>query len=109
MHYIIGTTITAPQSKSSGKIKPGMTSSQIRALSSGTTKYKEQRDQLVPGGTYTLTRIYKEDEKYVYKYVSGRSTAELIFESITSAENFIAELKGESIPDYSDVYKTMSD
>lgn len=109
MHYIVGTEIIAPASKSSGKIKPGMTSSQIRALSTRGNADNEQLSKLTPGVKYTLARIYTENDMFVYKFIGTQSIVLLEFTSIQAAERFIAETRGESVTSYEHVYNSMTD
>jgi len=109
MHYIAGTTITL-SSRGSAKIKPGMTSSQIRQMSSGVSGFKTQRDQLTAGEKYSLLRIHNKDDKvcYVFADRSG-SRVELLFDTVSQAEKFISEAKGEQLPDYSAAYEDQTD
>ena len=109
MHYIVGTEIHAPVSKSSGRIKPGMTSAQIRALSTRGSADNEQISKLEPGIKYTLARIYVENEKYIYKFIGAQSIVLLEFPSIQAAEKFIAEIRGEPTTSYDHVYNNMTD
>ena len=104
MHYIAGTTITVT-SQGSAKIRPGMTSSQIRQMSSGVSGFKTQRDQLTPQERYSLLRIHNKDEKVCYVFADRSGTrVELLFDTVSQAEKFISEIKGEQLPDYSAAY-----
>lgn len=109
MHYIAGTKIKVQQ-RTISTIKPGMTSAQIRANSTKSTKFTKQREQFTTGVDYTLTRIYKERDNVLYQFstMSGeRVTA--VFENINQAETFISELRNETVPDYTSVYTNMTD
>ena len=108
MHYIVGTQIQVNE-RSVGKIRPGMTGAQIRAASNRSSLYTEQKSKLKPGTIYALTRIYKSGENYVYKFIGSGDIQELQFKTITEAESFISETRGESLPDYSSVYNNMTD
>lgn len=109
MHYIAGTTITIT-SKGTAKVVPGMTSAQIRQISSGVSKFKIQRDQLTPGERYTLNRIHNKDRSVCYVFADrGGSRVELLFDTVSHAEKFISEIKGETLPDYSTVYDNQTD
>ena len=109
MHYIAGTTITI-SSQGSAKVRPGMTSSQIRQLSTGVSGFKTQRDQLTTGERYSLLRIHNKDEKICYVFADRSGTrVELLFDTVSQAEKFISEVKGEQLPDYSTVYENQSD
>jgi thiamine pyrophosphokinase len=109
MHYIAGTKIKVQQ-RTISTIKPGMTSAQIRANSTKSTKFTKQREQFETDVDYTLTRIYKEHDNILYQFsaMSGeRVTA--VFENINQAETFISELRNETVPDYTSVYTNMTD
>jgi hypothetical protein len=110
MHYIAGTVIQAPAGKSAASIRPGMTSQQIRAASRGPVGFNDQISKLTPGKQYTLIRIYKVNEDVVYVFSSTTGDrVELTFPDISSAERFISNVKGETIPDYNDAYRNQSD
>lgn len=108
MHYIAGTQIIVGKT-ATGKIKPGMTSQQIRQLraSSGSTKYT---DNFEPGIMYTLIRISKEQEGFNYRFrTRSGDITNVIFPSISEAEKFISSTLGETLPDYNDVYNQTTD
>jgi hypothetical protein len=110
MHYIAGTRIRVSAIRPGGPIRPGMTSSQIRASSPKRSLYTKHRELLKPDTDYTLTRIYKDQDKVVYVFNSSdMSRTELQFDTITDAERFISELRNENLPNYDDVYKNMTD
>jgi len=109
MHYIAGTEITIAPNKSSGKIRPGMTGAQIRAMSQKSSTFTDQREKLKPGVKYTLTRVYKQDETLVYKFMTPGEIVELQFDSVASAEKFISEVRSEELPDYDTAYREMTD
>ena len=109
MHYIAGTTIT-PAPQGSAKVKPGMTSSQIRQMSSGISDFKSQRDKLISRETYTLLRIHNKDDKVCYVFADrGGTRVELLFDTVSQAEKFISETRGEQLPDYSAAYENQTD
>lgn len=104
MHYIPGVTITVT-GRSTGKIQPGMTSTQIRNMSSSRgTIFKKQREQLKPNIPYTLVRVHKnEQDKICYVFTSpGEPRTTLEFDNLGQGDRFISEIIGESLPDYSD-------
>jgi len=104
MHYIIGTQITS-SNRTVSKIRPGMTSQQLRAASSGRSKFTEIKSKLSPGVTYTLTRIHKQDESVMYTFTDNAGVRLVLpFDNVSIAENFISELRGEQVPDYTDAY-----
>ena len=106
MHYIAGTTITISSQGSA----TGMTSSQIRQMSGGVSGFKSQRDQLTIGEKYSLLRIHNKDDKICYVFADRSGTrVELLFDTVSQAEKFISEIKGEQLPDYSTVYDNQSD
>jgi len=110
MHYIIGTKVSVGAQRSTQKIKPGMSSNQIKAASRGLANgsYTEQRSKLTPNETYTIIRIYMKEEKVCYRFV-GDKTVELMFESVRDAESFISESRGEQIPDYEEINRNKTD
>lgn len=103
MHYIPGVTITISD-RSVGRIQPGMTSSQIRDMkSSRGTLFKKQREQLKHNLPYTLVRVHKnEHNKVCYVFTApGESRITLEFDNLSQGDRFISEIKGETIPNYS--------
>lgn len=109
MHYIVGTKITVqPVIKTA--IRPGMSSNQIRKQSTGLSKFVEQRDMFTPGDTYTLIRVFMKDGNVCYKFASlAGDITEVEFGSVTDAEKFISELRGETIPDYEQINRDKTD
>jgi len=109
VHYIVGTQITVTPSRKT-PIRPGMSSSQIRSNSTGISSYKEQRELFDPGDTYTLIRVYVKGENVCYKFASlSGDITEVEFSSVADAENFISELRGESVPDYEKINRDKTD
>lgn len=109
MHYIAGTTI-AIGSRPTAKVRTGMTSQQIRQASSGVSGFGTQREQLTPGDRYTLLRIHNKDDKVCYVFADRSGTrVELLFDTVSQAEKFISETKGETLPDYSAIYEDQTD
>jgi hypothetical protein len=96
MHYIAGTEITIAQAKR-GVIRPGMSSEQIKTLKRG--NQPKECESFQQGVKYTLTRIYKKDEQSViYKFVGiGGDVVEIPFPSITIAERFISDVRGDQL------------
>lgn len=110
MHYIAGTTITINERSIKTPIRPGMTSQQLRAASSKSSGFEEQKKQFKPGVVYTLNRISKQHDVYQYQFSNNAGErATVQFESISAAERFIAEQRNETVPDYSNVYENLSD
>lgn len=109
MHYIIGTEIVIT-GRSIDKIRPGMTSAQIRQASNRGTKYGDIQKMFEPNDRYILNRIFTRNEKCVYKFSSLRGhVVEAEFNSVSDAENFIAEVRNEQVPDYSATYLNKTD
>lgn len=110
MHYIAGTTITISERSIKAPIRPGMTSQQLRAASSKSSEFEEQKKQFKPGVVYTLNRISKQHDVIQYQFSSNSGERAVVhFDSITSAEKFISEQRNEHVPDYSSVYDDKSD
>ena len=117
MHYIIGTNITIESRPTTGRAKIGMTSSDIANLRKSGGDHTELKKKFTPGKQYTLTRIYKRfyedtinNEVVVYRFVSRDSDlVELEFNTVKLAEKFIADTRGEDLPDYGSVYETKTD
>lgn len=107
MHYIIGTQITVT-GRTIERIRPGMTSQQIRQSSMGSTRFKKERSLFTPNRTYTLIRIHKvyetpmtEQSKIMYEWSDGSGTRiSTGFDTVKQAEDFISEIKGEEVPEY---------
>jgi len=79
-------------------------------MSSGVSGFKTQRDQLTPQEKYSLLRIHNKDEKVCYVFADRSGTrVELLFDTVSQAEKFISEIKGEQIPDYSAAYENQTD
>lgn len=109
MHYIIGTDIIV-SNRTTGKIKPGMSSAQIRQASTRGSKYAETQKLFTSGERYVLNRIYMKEEKCIYKFSSSRGEiVEAEFDNIAAAEKFIAETRRETIPDYTSTYMNKTD
>ena len=110
MHYIAGTTITVTERSIRSPIKPGMTSQQLRAASSKSSGFEEQKKQFKPGVIYTLNRISKQHDVYQYQFSNTSGERAIVhFDSIASAEKFISEQRNEQVPDYSSIYEDKSD
>lgn len=109
MHYIVGTTIQVRQ-KTLPKIQPGMTSAQLRARSTMSSKFNEQKALFSDENEYILTRIFKNENGVAYQFssMSGERVTP-VFETVKQAETFISELRNETVPDYSNAYINMTD
>ena len=112
MHYIAGTQIViSGKSISPKKSLQGLTGSQIRKLSSGSSSFLEERKQFTPDRTYTLTRVCKdrESDNLLYTFSDGIDVVSVAFPDVNTAESFISEIKNEQVPDYSNVYVNRTD
>jgi len=100
MHYIIGTQVLIQDSRV--KFKPGATSgSRVRPVIS----------DFKPGVRYTLYHIRKdEDDKIRYVFISDDQTdvVGLKFDSPSDADKMISSIKGDTLPDYKDIYSRNS-
>ena len=108
MHYIIGTQITI-SGRTVDRIKPGMTSSEIRRRSTSSSQFHEEQAKFEKNKTYTLSRIYRPPgaDHIVYRFNDGGiNTVELEFKSVDDAEDFISEARSEVVPDYDNFYRT---
>jgi hypothetical protein len=74
-----------------------MSSEQIKTLKRG--NQPKECEHFQQGVKYTLTRIYKKDEQSViYKFVgTGGDVVEVPFPSITMAERFISNVRGDQL------------
>lgn len=102
MHYIIGVQIHITN-RTIAKIRPGMTSQQVRNASTGRdSQFSETRKLFDTGKTYTLARIYpcRETSQILYEWTEGRHTRVTSpFDTIKLAETFISEILGETLPE----------
>lgn len=92
MHYIIGTQLRVSTRSSTGE------SASVRLVTEGTFK---------PGIVYNLYHIAKDrDEKIRYIFISDDQTdvVAYAFDTITTADKYISRLRGESLPDYEQIY-----
>lgn len=103
MHYILNTTLTVPvtigASRIGGPTIPGQTK-QVNKISTRSLR---------PGVFYTLMHIRKDEEgvKYIFKGNDGTVTEEA-FANCNEADKFIANIKGETLPDYEKFYNDLS-
>jgi hypothetical protein len=81
MHYIVGTSFSvAPNNKS--------------------TLSPDRRFKV--GHTYTLSRILKNEDSFIYTFVcaNDRSKLEIIFKTCNEADQVISKIKKEQLPVY---------
>ena len=107
MHYVIGTEIVVEKRHNKVKIKPGMSSSQLRQ-NLKRSKYENVQSEFEPGRVYTLSRIYKAGDGIVYRFTDGLDRTEVMFDTTQDADEFISELRKENVPDYEEVYRRMT-
>ena len=94
MHYIIGTTISVNTSK-------------VNPRDPKTYRTRKPPSDFKPGLEYSLYHIRKDDEgKMRYVFISNDQTdvVGLKFDTITEADKHIALIKGDQIPNYSEIY-----
>ena len=101
MHYILNTVIHIPRSSSvriGGPTIPGRPVMTKRAPTRG----------LMEEVVYTLSFIKKQDKSvdYTFKGSDGSIVVEK-FGSCREADEFIAKIKGEALPNYSDFYERL--
>lgn len=111
MHYIVGTQIVTTAVRQQ-PLRPGMSSAQIKSRSTGLSTFSKQREQLSPGVTYTLIRVYtsaEHQDKVCYAFTGEGSRVELVFDSIKDAEKFISQLRNEQLPDYEEANRNKTD
>lgn len=109
MHYIAGTEIVVntPRSK---PIRPGMSSAQIRAVSSGTASgFEEQKSKFVSGERYVLVRAYIKEQQVCYVFDGLPGRVEVLFDNVGQGDKFISKVKNEQIPDYEQIHLNKSD
>jgi hypothetical protein len=83
---------------------------QISRLKKGNQANNTIREQFAPGKTYTLIRIFAKGDKVIYKFGDGGGgIVEAEFTTVKHGESFIAEVRGEEIPDYTEVYINKTD
>ena len=95
MRYIIGTKIAGQQSpvQQSGARSRSVGQPQLTRHSQGDSKFK-------PGMEYTLYHIYKNDDGFVYVFVSGdEDRVEVVFDTPKAADTYIARLRGDTLSD----------
>jgi len=95
MHYIIGTTILINETHAP---KPGGSINDMRA--------PRKRVNMTPfetGVEYSLYNITKVDDVFEYTFYAAQTQEmkAVHFNSPTDADNYIAHLRGEQLPDYS--------
>ena len=107
MHYIIGTTIVV-----SGVTRPTNTQSINLSDQRKRKPRKAQNDTPFQVGVeYSLANIRKEDhERYLYRFYSPEvnDVVNLHFRSPSHADQYIATIKMEPLPDYDSHHRRRS-
>ena len=103
MHYILNTSFQTPGGLSSrpkigGPTRFGMEQN----ISQPTLNPKFE-----PGTVYTLVYIKKVENGVEYTFKSAKGVVVEVFPSCNEADNFIAEMRNEQLPDYEDFYKNL--
>lgn len=93
MHYIIGTT------KLAFKKQP------VRVGATSATRVNTKPPEFEYNKTYTLYNIRKVDDQwcYVFRDQTGKKV-ERLFDTATQADQWIAGLRGDKLPDYNEFY-----
>jgi hypothetical protein len=99
MHYIVGTRIQVNSN-------PVQTSGP-RSVGAAPAKRKVNTEYFEPGREYSLYYIRKVDSGFDYTFTdeeSGEKTV-VTFESASKADEYIARILGEKLPNYDKFYK----
>ena len=100
MHYIIGTTVYITES-----VEVSQAGRSITDLRSKRRKV-QNTTPFTPMVEYTLYNIRKKDQLFEYKFSDPQGNViDLHFESTTHADNYIASIKNEAIPDYEQFHR----
>ena len=100
MHYIIGTTICITET-----VEVSQAGRSITDLRSRTRKV-QNTTPFTPMVEYSLYNIRKNGELFEYKFADTQGNIiDLHFESTTHADNYIASIKNEAIPDYEQFHR----
>lgn len=94
MHYIIGTEIYITNSVKKDPRDPS-------------TYRRKVNTEFKPNVRYSLYHIRKDDEgKMRYAFLSNDQTdvVGLVFDTISQADKYIASLKNEELPNYTEIY-----
>ena len=104
MHYILNTSFQAPGGVS------------LRPRIGGPTRFGAQTEsapltnsKFEPGEIYTIAYIKKVENgvEYTFKSGKGKIVTE-VFESCNDADKLIANMRGETLPDYDSFYNNSS-
>ena len=98
MHYIVGTTIIIPESVNIQKTGPVA----VDDLAANRVKRVKNVTPFQTNVPYAIATIRNSPEKdgIVYTFESQVGEVLLKFNSTRDADNYIAGLRGEQIPDY---------
>tara|TARA_B100002019_G_C21033516_1_gene480817 strand:- start:89 stop:388 length:300 start_codon:yes stop_codon:yes gene_type:complete len=94
MHYIIGTEVY-------------ITNNQAKDPRNPASYRKKPTGDFKPNVRYSLYHIRKDDEdKMRYVFISNDQTdvVGLVFDTITQADRYIASIRGEQLPNYTEIY-----
>lgn len=96
MTYIVGTTLKISPPR---QLRPGFTSSGI----------SKPIPNYLPPGEYTLYHIKPSDGKFCYLFrdMNGNKH-EVLFNSPKIADQFIADVNNELLPNYEEIYRKTS-
>ena len=102
MHYIIGAQFSVPVHNT---VKPTSGVTQVNP----TLPVKEFKN-FKPSSVYTVYNIQKVDEKTQYTFNGSTGDSVVIeFNNTVEADQFIANCRRETLPDYSKFYENRKD
>tara|TARA_B100000214_G_C23920442_1_gene605769 strand:+ start:939 stop:1259 length:321 start_codon:yes stop_codon:yes gene_type:complete len=104
MHYILNTSFQAPGGVS------------LRPKIGGPTRFGQQPEaapltnsKFESGEIYTIVHIKKVENGVEYTFKSGKGKVVTeIFQSCNDADKLIANMRGETLPDYNSFYSNSS-
>jgi hypothetical protein len=102
MHYILNTSFQTP----GGLVNRPKIGGPTRFSHDTNLNQPTLNPKFKPGTVYTLVHIKKVDDKVEYTFKSSKGGVVVeTFTSCNDADNFIAEMRGETLPNYENFYK----
>lgn len=107
MHYIVGTTILVQEQVQRQQTGPVS----VTDMKRNSTRKVENTTPFQTGVEYSLYNIRPDKNLLEYKFYSQTTghTVDLTFSSASEGDNYIAKLRGEALPDYSEINRRRSD
>ena len=102
MHYMVGSTVKVPVNRAPSPAKGP------QPLNVGRHVRKSKNRYFEPGVEYTLYNIrpVPETGKFEYTFVDKQGQPLVhVFNSISEAEQIMAQANGEDLPDYGQLYQ----